>query len=87
MDNIQIITDFYKALANRDIVSYSSTRYSCGGSLCETCSFSSSCGTLCGATPKGQTANDFFGEHIYPLLQQPEFSLEYLQQHYPEYFI
>ena len=87
MDNIQIITDFYKALANRDIASYSSTHYSCGDSPCETCSFSSSCGTLCGATSKSQTANDVFGKHIYPLLQQSEFSLEYLQQHYPEYFI
>lgn len=87
MNNIQIITDFYKALANRDIVSYSSTHYSCGKSPCKTCSFSSSCSILCDATTEGQTANDFFREHIYPLLQQPKFSLEYLQQHYPEYFI
>ena len=87
MDNIQIVTDFYKALANSDIVSYTSTHYNCGNTSCEACSFSSSCGTLCGATSKGQTANGVFGEHIYPLLQQSEFSLEYLQQHYPEYFI
>lgn len=87
MNNIQIVTDFYKALANNDVKSYTSTHYNCGDSSCETCSFSSSCGTLCDATPNGQTANDFFREHIYPLLQQPEFSLEYLQQHYPEYFI
>lgn len=87
MDNIQIITDFYKALANRDIEFYTSTHYSCGKSSCETCSFSLSCSILCDATPNGQIVNDFFREHTYPLLQQPEFSLEYLQQHYPEYFI
>ena len=87
MNNIQIVTDFYKALANSDIVSYSSAHYDCGNTLCDKCSFSSSCGILCNITPKGQTVNDLFGERIYPLLQQPEFSLEYLQQHYPEYFI
>lgn len=87
MDNIQIIIDFYKALANREIVYYTSTHYNCGNTSCEACSFSSSCDILYNATPIGQTSNHFFGEHIYPLLQQPEFSLEYLQQYYPEYFI
>ena len=87
MNNIQIVTDFYKALSNNDIVSYTSTHYNCGNTSCEACSFSSSCGILCNTTPTGQTANELFGEYIYPLLQQPEFSLEYLQQHYPEYFI